>query len=83
MCSVNRLDPRFYSLHGLLSGFAASAQTSGLSHLPMVTEDLRQTVRELALRVSALEEELHKERDDDCRSAAKTSIATLRPIADA
>jgi Putative beta-barrel porin-2, OmpL-like. bbp2 len=60
MCCVNRLIS-FLFFAVLLSGLAASAQTQGATPANG-DEDLRQTVRELALRVSALEDELHKER---------------------
>jgi hypothetical protein len=65
-------------LAGLLSGVVASAQTPGA--MPAnEDEDLRQTVRELALRVTALEEELHRER---AATAAKSVAAvTAAPVA--
>jgi Putative beta-barrel porin-2, OmpL-like. bbp2 len=69
MCNTNRLIS-LLSLATFLFGLVASAQTP--SAVPTKDdEDLRQTVRELAMRVSALEEELHKER------AAASSTGTL------
>ncbi len=57
----------------LTTGFAAHAQiTAAASHSE--DEDLRQTVRELALRVSALEAELHKQ-----RAGTPTESASLKP----
>jgi Putative beta-barrel porin-2, OmpL-like. bbp2 len=45
-------------------------------------EELRQTVRELALRVSALEEELHKgQTPTSAAPVTTTAVASLRPIA--
>jgi hypothetical protein len=72
MCCFNQsISLLFFA--GLLSGIVAAGQT------PSATpangdEDLRQTVRELSLRVTALEEELHMERAAAV-SAAKTSAA--------
>ncbi len=51
---------------------AATAETKPASHEEV--EELRQTVRELATRVSALEEELNKQ-----KSAAVIDTATLKP----
>ena len=51
---------------------AAIAETKPASHEEV--EELRQTVRELATRVSALEEELNKQ-----RSAAVMDTASLKP----
>jgi Putative beta-barrel porin-2, OmpL-like. bbp2 len=63
-------------LFSVLSGFAALAQTTtaGASHGE--DEDLRKTVRELALRVSALEEELHMQ-----RAGTAMETASLKPAA--
>jgi hypothetical protein len=59
----------------LPTGFAAHAQiTAAASHGE--EEDLRQTVRALALRVTALEEELHKQ-----RAGAAMESASLKPAA--
>src|ERR1700744_4457060 len=57
-----------------LPGCAASAQTTTAAASHADDEDLRQTVRELALRVSALEEELHRQQ---ARSAIES--ASLKP----
>ena len=54
------------------AGNAAIAETKPASHEEV--EELRQTVRELATRVSALEEELNKQ-----RSAAVMDTASLKP----
>jgi hypothetical protein len=51
----------FFLFVVILSGLAASAQKPA-TVAANDDEDLRRTVRELVLRVSALEEELHKER---------------------
>ena len=58
----------------LSSGFESSAQSPTAAPTNADVEELRQTVRDLALRVSALEAELHKE-----RPVATTEVATLRP----
>jgi hypothetical protein len=59
----------------LPTGLAAHAQTTAVaSHSE--DEDLRQTVRELALRVSALEAELHRQ-----RAGTPTESASLKPAA--
>ena len=58
----------------LSSGLEASAQTATAAPANADVEQLRQTVRDLALRVSALEAELHK-----ARPVATTEMATLRP----
>jgi hypothetical protein len=60
----------------LSTGFAAHAQTTTAAASRSGDEDLRQTVRELALRVSALEEELHKQ-----RAGAASESASLKPAA--
>ena len=59
----------------LSSGFEVTAQTAASAPTNADIEELRQTVHDLALRVSALEAELHKE-----RPVATTEIATLRPV---
>ena len=74
MCCVKRPILLFFFAI-LLSGFTASAQ------MPTATaangdEDLRQMVRELSLRVSALEDELYKER---AATAATLPIAAAAP----
>jgi hypothetical protein len=65
-----------FLVFSVFSCFAAHAQmaTAAASHVE--DEDLRQTVRELALRVSALEEELHKQRPGTAMESA-----SLRPAA--
>jgi hypothetical protein len=59
-----------------LPGFAALAQTTTGAASHSEDEDLRQTVRELALRVTALEEELHKQ-----RAGTTMESASLKPAA--
>ncbi len=59
----------------LPTGFAAHAQTTTAA-ASRDEEDLRRTVRELALRVSALEEELHKQ-----RAGTPMESASLKPAA--
>jgi hypothetical protein len=73
---LNRLLVLFLFFVALLPGFAALAQTTAASGSHGDEEDLRQTVRELALRVSALEEELHKQ-----RVGAAMESASLKPRA--
>jgi Putative beta-barrel porin-2, OmpL-like. bbp2 len=80
MRCVNRLTA-FVLFVALMPGIASYAQSSGTPANKSEEEDLRQTVRELALRVTALEEELHRERMTTAVPAPTTSIATLRPIA--
>ena len=66
----------------LPTGFAAQAQTTtaAASH---DEDDLRKTVRELALRVSALEEELHRQRTQPAMESASLKPAALvLPAAD-
>jgi len=77
---LNRLIT-FVLFFALMLGVALHAQTSGSSFSKSDEEDLRQTVRELALRVTALEEELHRERTTTAAPDPTTSMATLRPIA--
>jgi Putative beta-barrel porin-2, OmpL-like. bbp2 len=60
----------------LPTGFAAHAQTTTAAASDSENEDLRQTVRELALRVSALEEELHRQ-----RAGTVVESASLKPAA--
>jgi hypothetical protein len=59
-----------------LPGCDSSAQTTTAAALHSEDEDLRQTVRELALRVSALEEELHRQ-----RAGTAIESASLKPVA--
>jgi hypothetical protein len=83
MCSVNRLILLLF-FAGLLSGLTASAQTPGATPANG-DEDLRQMVRELSLRVSALEEELHRERAASATAARTSSAAAVTeapPVAD-
>src|SRR5271170_6186098 len=80
MRCLNRL-ATFVLFVAWMPGVALNAQTSGSAPSNKEEEDLRQTVRELALRVTALEEELHRERNTTAAPAPTTSIATLKPIA--
>ena len=57
-------------------GFAAHGQTTAGTASHDEEEDLRKTVRELAMRVSALEAELHKQ-----RAEAPVESASLKPAA--
>jgi hypothetical protein len=59
-----------------LTGIAALAQTTIAASSHGEDEDLRKQVRELALRVSALEEELHRQ-----RVGTPTESASLKPAA--
>jgi Putative beta-barrel porin-2, OmpL-like. bbp2 len=72
-------DPRphillFFLLSALHPGVAAHAQAPTALASDHEEEDLRKTVRALALRVSALEEELHRQ-----RATAPTQTASLQP----
>ena len=73
MRRFNRLLLFSFLLIGL-SGFESDAQTMATAPTNADVQELRQTVHDLALRVSALEAELHKE-----RPVATTEMATLRP----
>jgi Putative beta-barrel porin-2, OmpL-like. bbp2 len=66
----------FFLCAVLLPDFAARAQTTSAAVSHSDDEDLRKTVRELALRVSALEEELHRQ-----RAGATIESASLKPAA--
>jgi hypothetical protein len=70
---------------GLLSGIVAAGETPSAT-TATGDEDLRQTVRELALRVTALEEELQRERaaagSAAGTSAAATATAGAPPVTD-
>jgi hypothetical protein len=68
----NRLFTSLFLIASLHS-FATYAQTPAAADHAEV-EDLRQTVRELALRVSALETELHQQR------AVTMDVALVRPV---
>lgn len=59
----------------MMSDVAAHAQATTVVASHSDDEDLRETVRQLALRVSMLEEELHKQR----AATAPTQIASLQP----
>ena len=79
MRSLNRLPILFFLfvailLVAMLGDPVGYAQTTSASVSREEVEDLRQTVRELALRVSALEEELHKQ-----RVGAPVETASLKP----
>lgn len=84
MTLIRGLPMRFLNRHlvsisllvALPHSSAAYAQTSTTTASHREDEDLRETVRELSLRVSALEEELHKQ-----RAAATTESASLKPAA--
>src|ERR1700743_1697946 len=62
MRCLNRLLVLLSLLAALPSSFPAQAQSTTAAASQSEDEDLRKTVRELSLRVSALEEELHKQR---------------------
>jgi hypothetical protein len=79
MCCLKRLISLLF-FAGLLYGVAASAQTPSAAP-GNNDEDLRQMVRELALRVSALEDELHKERAAAALAAETSSGDTARSMA--
>ena len=64
-------------LASLAHSFAAHAQTTGSTAAHDEEEDLRKTVRELALRVSALEAELHKQRAETPMESASLKPAAL------
>jgi len=74
---ANRLLVLFLFSPALVPGFVAFAQTATAVASPGEGEaDIRKTVHELALRVSALEEELHKQ-----RTATAMESASLKPAA--
>jgi hypothetical protein len=75
MRCLNRLLVLLSLLAALPSGFRAQAQSTTTAASQSEDEDLRKTVRELSLRVSALEEELHKQR---ARTTTMES-ASLKP----
>jgi hypothetical protein len=66
----------FFLFAAVLSGLVTSAQTPSAA-APNDDEDLRRTVRELALRVSALEDELHKERAVFAATSSPTPTSTM------
>ncbi|MCU1251987.1 MAG: porin, partial [Edaphobacter sp.] len=61
----------------LPTGFAVQAQTAAAAVSHDEEEDLRKTVRELALRVSALEAELHRQRTQPALESASLKPASL------
>ncbi len=66
-----------------VAGSAGFAQTTTATASLNEDEDLRKTVRELALRVSALEEELHRQRaGTSVESASLKPAALVLPAAD-
>jgi Putative beta-barrel porin-2, OmpL-like. bbp2 len=73
----DRLLVLFFFFVALMFGIAAYAQTTTAAAAHSEDEDLRQTVRELALRVSALEEELHKQRTGPAMESASLKPAVL------
>jgi hypothetical protein len=73
---LHRLLVLFLFFTVLLPGIAGLAQTTATITSQSEDEDLRKTVRELALRVSALEEELHKQ-----RAGTAVEAASLKPAA--
>src|ERR1700722_1975366 len=82
MRSLNRLPILFFLFLAMLlvanlSGTTGYAQTTSAGVSRDEVEDLRQTVRELALRVSALEEELHKQRVGTPMETASLKPASL------
>src|ERR1700677_1092677 len=79
MCCIKRLISLLF-FAALLSGLATSAQTTSAT-AANGDEDLRQMVRELSLRVSALEDELHKERAAATFAAGTSTIAVASPAA--
>jgi Putative beta-barrel porin-2, OmpL-like. bbp2 len=72
----NRLVVLFFLFVALVPGFTALAQTTAAGPHGD-DEDLRRTVRELALRVTALEEELHKQRAGEPMESASLKPAAL------
>jgi hypothetical protein len=73
---TNRLLVLFLLLAVLPHCLAAYAQTQTTTASHNENQDLRETVRELSLRVSALEEELHKQ-----RAGTTMESASLKPTA--
>ena len=76
---MTRFQSRFTGLAllgALLSGVAGVAQSSTTSSASQDDADLRQMVHDLSLRVSALEEELHKERALAPNTTAMTHSTT-------
>ncbi len=70
---LNRPSALLFLFLASLSCFSASAQTTPANAAGGENDELRREVRDLALRVSALEEELHR------RPAAAMESASLKP----
>jgi hypothetical protein len=66
----------FFLCATVLLGVVASAQMPSAT-VPNDDEDLWRTVRELALRVTVLEEELHKQRAAFVATSSPTPTATM------
>src|ERR1700733_1366204 len=73
---TNRLLVVFVLLAALPHGLAAYGQAAATAASHSEDEDLHETVRKLALRVSALEEELHRQ-----RAGTTMETASLKPAA--
>ena len=73
---TNQLLIVLFLLAALPHGLAAYGQAAATAASHSEDEDLRETVRKLTLRVSALEEELHKQ-----RGATTMEAASLKPAA--
>jgi hypothetical protein len=80
MRCLNRLSTLVFFV-ALIPGTVLRTQAQTSAATSKDVEDLRQTVRELTLRVSALEEELHQGRSTTTAPTPTTAVATLRPIA--
>jgi hypothetical protein len=74
---TNRLLVVYFLLAALPHGLAAYGQAAVTAASHSEDEDLRETVRKLTLRVSALEEELHKQRAGTTMEAASLKPAAL------
>jgi hypothetical protein len=77
MRSLIRLLAMPFLFAALAFGFAAQAQMKAMTASRDEVEDLRNTVRELALRVSALEAELHRQRTETPVQSASLKPAGL------
>jgi Putative beta-barrel porin-2, OmpL-like. bbp2 len=73
---LKNLLPMFFLTFMLLPGVAMQGQTTASSS-HAEEEDLRETVRQLALRVSVLEEELHRQRAGGAMESASLKPAAL------
>jgi hypothetical protein len=80
MRCLNRLSTLVF-FAALMPGARLDAQAHTSPATSSDVEELRQTVRELALRVSALEEELHQGQTPTSAAPTTTAVASLRPIA--